>query len=206
MLKMVNWNLSEMENWNLSEMKKLKSLRKLNRNQSENPPTLTLRNWSTWKPQHAYMQLQHTENKLLKEDLIQTFRKYQFQLDYQLMPMTWKTLESYVFAPRIWALRSLICLPDLLYKRKMLQGKNLCVSWKHWSRLSSEVQPVGKITQPTIIGPDNPTWYQLPTSLDLDWAQKSKKGRRSMRVMEGWWWVSLCVCMYVCACTGVSLW
>ena len=26
--------------------------------------------------------------------------------------------------------------------------------------------------------------------------------------MEGWWWVSLCVCMYVCACTGewVRVW
>jgi hypothetical protein len=42
----------------------------------------------------------------------------------------------------------------------------------------------------------------LTTSPDLDWAQKSNKGRGSMRVMEGWWWVSLCVGAYVCACTG----
>ena len=35
------------------------------------------------------------------------------------------------------------------------------------------------------------------TSPDLDWAQKSQKGRGSMRVMEGWWWVSLCVCVHV---------
>ena len=37
----------------------------------------------------------------------------------------------------------------------------------------------------------------LTTSPDLDWAQKSNKGRGRMGVMDGWWWVSLCVCMYV---------
>lgn len=119
-----NGKLKSLRNGKLKSLRneKIEISQKI-RNQSENSPTLTLRNWSAWKPQHAYMQLQHTEYKLLKEDLIQTFRKYQFQLDYQLMPMTWKTLESYFFAPRIWALRSLTCLTDLLYKRKMRQGK-----------------------------------------------------------------------------------
>ena len=41
----------------------------------------------------------------------------------------------------------------------------------------------------------------LTTSPGLDQAQKSNKGRGSMRVMVGEF-----VCIYVCACTGVSLW